>query len=102
MTGSPIYATNHELSAVDVESNSDEDVTAGVKVSKIDEYSDEMEIYLEEEPKMEVYKVKLNIDIENIENFENIRNNHKTHWRKIYEVIQQEFFDETYILLEEF
>ena len=37
----------------------------------------------------------LNIDIENINKIENIYKHHKTHWRKIYEVIQQELFDET-------
>ena len=44
----------------------------------------------------------LNIDIENIVKIENIRNCHKIHWRTIYEVIQQEFFDKTDIFPVEF
>ena len=44
----------------------------------------------------------LNIDIENINKIGNIHKNHKTPLRKIYEVIQQEFFEETDIFQEEF
>ena len=44
----------------------------------------------------------LEIDIKNIDRIKNIHKHHKTHWRKIYEVIQQEFFDETSIFPEEF
>ena len=57
---------------------------------------------LEEELNTEAYKVTLNIDIKNIEKIENIHNNHKTHWRKIYDDVQQEFFDETDIFPEDF
>ena len=52
-----------------------------------------MEIDLEEEQKTKKYKVKLNIDIENNVKNENIHNHRKIHWRKIYKVIQQEFFE---------
>ena len=63
MTVAPIYATNPEVSAVAVEVNSDEYITSGDKVSKINESSDDMEIDLEEERKAESYQETLNIDI---------------------------------------
>ena len=61
-----------------------------------------MEIDIEEEQRTEKYKATLNIDIENIVKIENIHNHHKINYREIYKVIQQEFFDETVILPEEF
>ena len=93
MTGARIDATNTEVLVVDVESNSEEDITAGSKVSKINEASNEMEIDIEEEKNTEAYQETLNIDIENIDRIENIHKHHKTPWRTIYEVIQQEFFE---------
>ena len=63
LTVAPIYATNPEVSAVAVEVNSDEYITSGDKVSKINESSDDMEIDLEEERKAESYQETLNIDI---------------------------------------
>ena len=77
LTGAPINATNPAVTEVTVEENSDEDITAGAKVSKINKARDDMEIDLEEEPKAEKYKVKLNIDIENIVKIENIHNHQK-------------------------
>ena len=44
----------------------------------------------------------LNTDIGNIDKIENIHNHHKIHWGIIYEVIQQEFFDENDIFPEDF
>ena len=44
MTGAQIDVTNTEVSAVDLEANSDEDITAVDKVSKINGSSDDMEI----------------------------------------------------------
>ena len=44
MTGAQIDVTNTEVSAVDLEANSDEYITAGDKVSKINVSSDDMEI----------------------------------------------------------
>ena len=63
MTRAPIYATNPEVLAVDVEADADEYITAGDKVSKINEYIDEMEIDFEEKQNMEACKVTLNTDI---------------------------------------
>ena len=77
LTGSPIDTTNPEVPKVTAESNADEDITAGAKVSKINKAIDDMEIDLEEEPKTEKYKVTLNIDIGNIVKIENIHNHHK-------------------------
>ena len=37
----------------------------------------------------------MNIDIENINTIENRHKHYTKQWRTIYEVIQQEFFDET-------
>ena len=37
----------------------------------------------------------MNIDIENINKIENSHKQYTKKWRKIYEIIQQEFFDET-------
>ena len=42
MTGAPIDAKNPEVSEVAVEENNDEDIIAGSKVSKINEYSGDM------------------------------------------------------------
>ena len=97
MNGAPIYTTSLEVPEVAVEANDNEDIIEGDKVSKINESSNETEIYLEEEQKIEKYKVTLKIDIENIVKIENIHNHQKRYWRKIYEVIQQEFFDESKI-----
>ena len=47
---------NHEVPSVVVEANYDEDITAVAKFSQINEYSDEMEIDLEEEQKIENIK----------------------------------------------
>ena len=44
----------------------------------------------------------LNIDIENTTRIEDTHKHHKKHWRIIYEVIQQEFYDKTDILPEMF
>ena len=56
MAGAPIDATNAEVSAVAVEANSDEYITAGAKVSKINKYINDMKIYLEEERNTEAYQ----------------------------------------------
>ena len=48
LTGAPINATNPAVTEVTVEENSDEDITAGAKFSKINKSSDEMEIYMKE------------------------------------------------------
>ena len=72
MTGAPIDATNLEVPEVAVEENSDEDITAGAKFTKINKASNEMEIDLEEEQKTEAYQDTLNIDIENIDRIEHI------------------------------
>ena len=66
MTGAKIDIKDDEVMEVAVEENSDEDITAGAKVSKINWSRNDMEIDLEEEQKTEKYKVTLNIDIENI------------------------------------
>ena len=42
MAGAPIDAKNPEVSEESVEENNDEDIIAGAKVSKINEYSDDM------------------------------------------------------------
>ena len=47
-TGAPIDARNPEVFVVAVESNYEEDITAGAKASKINEASDDMEINIEE------------------------------------------------------
>ena len=95
MNGSPVDATNTEVPVVAVEANSDEYITEGAKVSKINESRDETEIDIEEERKTEAYKVTLYIDIENTVKIENIHNHHNIHWRTIYKFIQQELFNET-------
>ena len=46
-TGTPIDATNTEVSEVSIETDSDEDTKVGDKVSKTNKYSDDMEIGLE-------------------------------------------------------
>ena len=55
LTGAPIDATNLEVLEVYVKENYDETITAGAKVGKINESSDDMEIYLEEERKIKAY-----------------------------------------------
>ena len=45
--------------------------------------------------KTKSYQETMNIDIENINKIENSHKHYTKQWRKIYEVIQQEFFDET-------
>ena len=62
-TGAPIYAKNTEVPVVAVEENSDEYITAVAKANKINESSDEIEIYLEEKLKTEAYQETYNIDI---------------------------------------
>ena len=44
----------------------------------------------------------MNTDFEDIDKIENTNTHNKTHWRKIYEVIQQEFFEENDIFPKEF
>ena len=46
LNGAPIDAKNYEFPMVYVEANSDEDITAGSKVIKINKSSNDMEIYL--------------------------------------------------------
>ena len=46
LNGAPIDAKNYEVPMVYVEANSDEDITAGSKVIKINKSSNDMEIYL--------------------------------------------------------
>ena len=65
LTGAPIDATNLEVSAVSVETTSDEDITVGDKFSKINEDKYDME-----ELNTEAYQETLNIDIENINKIE--------------------------------
>ena len=55
-------------------------------------------LILEKNKIQKIYKVTLNIYIENIVKIVDIQNQYKSHWNKIYEVIQQEFFYETDIL----
>ena len=58
-------------------------------------------LILKNERNKEAYKVTLKIGIENIDKIQNIHKYHKTPWRKIYEVIQQYFSEETDNFLEE-
>ena len=51
-----------------------------------------MEIDLKEELRIEAYKNKMNIDIEDINNFEKRNKVYTTQWRTIYEVIEPAFF----------
>ena len=87
MTGSPIDATNPEVTVVAVDVNNDKDITVGANVIKINKSSNNTEIYIEEERNTEQYKLTLNIDIDNIVKIENIHNHHKRHRKKIYKVI---------------
>ena len=48
LTGSSIDATNTDVTEMDLKTNYDENITASSKVSKINEFSDDMEIYLKE------------------------------------------------------
>ena len=48
-TGAPIDAENSEVSVMAVEENSDINITEGSKVSEINESSDDIEGYIEEE-----------------------------------------------------
>ena len=89
LTGSPIYASNPDNLAVAEDANSDKTTTAVAKSSN------EMEIDFEEEHKREAYKETMNIDIENISKAEKRHKHYTKKWDSIYEVIQQEFFDET-------
>ena len=73
------------------EENSDKSITAVAKSRN------DMEIDLQEEQKTEAYQEIMNIDIENINKIVNIRKHYTKQWRTIYEVIQQELFDETSI-----
>ena len=50
-TGVPTDDTNPKLSAVAVEANDNEAITAGPKAAKINKFSDDMEIDIEEEGK---------------------------------------------------
>ena len=59
---------------VDIKKHSDTYITAGAKDSTINEASDYMEIYLEEEQKTETYQETLNNDIVSIENIEKTTN----------------------------
>ena len=102
LTGSPIDSKNTDVLVVDVEVYTNEYITAGDNYSKINKAIDELDFYLKEERKTEAYQETLNIDIENIDNIDNNHKHHKTPWRKIYKVIQQEFFEETEIFLEQF
>ena len=51
MTGTPIDDKNPEVLTVAVEANADEYITVGAKIRKINKYSDEIEIDLEERTK---------------------------------------------------
>ena len=66
MTGAPIDAKNTEVFVVfvvSVDANSVKDITSGANASRINEYRDEIEIYLEEEWNKEAYQDILNIEI---------------------------------------
>ena len=47
LAGAPIDTTNPEIPALAVEANPDENIIVGAKVSKINEFSNGMEINLE-------------------------------------------------------
>ena len=49
LTGTPIDAKNPEIPMVAIETNAHEDITARSKVSKINQFRDEMEIDIEED-----------------------------------------------------
>ena len=82
------YRTHDNL-AVTEEGNAYESITA------VDTAGNETEIDIKSGHKTEAYQEAMKIDIENIENIENNHKHYTKQWRKIYEVIQQEFFDET-------
>ena len=86
LTGAPIDALNTEDYAVVEEANPDESITAVAKARN------EMEIDVKEELNTEAYKETINIDIENIYTIEKSHKLYTKRRRKIYEVIQQEFF----------
>ena len=67
------------------EENVDESVTAESKASN------DMEIDLKSEKKIQAYKETTNIDIENITTFEKRNKVYTTQWRTIYEVKESEF-----------
>ena len=71
--------------SVTEEANVDESITEKSRASK------KMEIYLKEEEKTQALKEN-NIDIENINRFEKRNKECTTQWRKIYEVIEPEFY----------
>ena len=89
LTGALIDTSNPNNSEVAKESNSDEAINA------VANYSNQMEIDIEEEHKTESYQEKMNIDIESIDTIENNHNHYTKQWRAIQEVIQQQLFDET-------
>ena len=89
LNGARIYDSNHDYLSVAEEENSDEDTNALAKTSN------NTEIDLEEEHKTEYYQYTLNIYIENTDKIENSHKHYTKQWRTIYEVIQQELFDET-------
>ena len=62
-----------------IEGNAYEYITAGAKVSKINEYRNNMKSEIEEDQNIEANTVILNIEIQNIDRIENIHNHHKTH-----------------------
>ena len=49
-------------------------------------------IYLLKELKAQAYKKTMKIDIENINTFQNRNKVYTTQWRKIYEVIEEDYF----------
>ena len=71
------------------EANIDKAVTAETKTSN------EMEIYLKYKRNTQSYKDTMDIDIENIKTFEKRNKVYTTKWRKIYEVIEPEFFEKS-------
>ena len=89
LTRATIDVSNNDNLAVAEYVNADEAITELAKARN------EMEIDTKEEHKTEAYQETMNTDIENIEKTENSHKHYTKQWRKIYEVIQQEFFDET-------
>ena len=77
--------------AVTKEANVDEAITAEAKASN------KMEIDIQKERKTQAYFKKINIDIENINTFEKRSKIYTTPWRTIYEVIEEDCFNESYI-----
>ena len=96
LTESPTKTSNTDNSAVVKEANIDEAITSESKASN------KMEIHLKEEQRTQAYNKTLNIDIENINKFEKINKVYTTPWRKIYEVIEPEFFEKSDIFPDDF